>query len=353
MGLKITGTGSSIPKITQKNDFFSNHNFYDIDGKKFEIENQTIIEKFKSITGINERKYALPSQNTSDLAFEASKIAISDAKIDPETIDYIILAHNFGDISSNSNQPDTLPSLASRVKAKLRIQNPNCVAYDILCGCPGWVEGMIQANAFIKAKMAKKCLVIGADTLSRVVDIYDRDSMIYADGAGAAILEANNEAGGILSYSSATYTSNDETGFLYYGNSNNQSHDQNEKFIKMFGRKVYEFALNHVPEAMENCFEKSKKDIDELKKIFIHQANNKMDESIIKRFYRKYKKEMPENILPMNIDEYGNSSVATVPTLFDLVIKSSYKGHDLNQGDIIIFAAVGAGMNINAITYQI
>ena len=104
--------------------------------------------------------------------------------------------------------------------------------------------------------MAKKCLVIGADTLSRVIDIYDRDSMIYADGAGAAILEATNEAGGILSYSSATYTSNDETGFLYYGNSNNQSHDQNEKFIKMFGRKVYEFALNHVPEAMENCFEK-------------------------------------------------------------------------------------------------
>ena len=353
MRLKITGTGSAIPKITQGNDFFNNHKFYDIDGNKFEIENQTIIEKFKSITGIQERKYALPNQNTSDLAFEASEIAINDAKIEPETLDYIILAHNFGDISSNSNQPDTLPSLASRVKAKLKIKNPNCVAYDILCGCPGWVEGMIQANAFIKAKMAKKCLIIGADTLSRVVDVYDRDSMIYADGAGATILESTTEEGGILSYSSVTYTSNNETEFLFYGNSNNQSHDQNEKFIKMFGRKVYEFALNHVPEAMKNCFEKSKRDIDELKKVFIHQANNKMDESIIKRFYRQYKKDMPKNVLPMNIDEYGNSSVATVPTLFDLVVKSNYKGHSLNYGDIIIFASVGAGMNINAITYQI
>ena len=139
MGLKITGTGSSIPKIIQENYSFSDHNFYDIDGKKFEIGNQTIIEKFESITGIRQRKYAPPNQNTSDLAFEASEIAINDAKIDPETLDYIILAHNFGDISSNSNQPDTLPSLASRVKAKLKIKNPNCVAYDILCGCRGWV----------------------------------------------------------------------------------------------------------------------------------------------------------------------------------------------------------------------
>jgi len=232
MNIKITGTGSYIPEIIQDNSKFLEREFYDNEGNKIDTPNHEIIEKFQKITGIRERRYAKEELNNSDIAYLAAKKAIENSNIDPETIDYIILAHNFGDISSNSNQPDTLPSLASRVKAKLRIQNPNCVAYDILCGCPGWVEGMIQANAFIKAKMAKKCLVIGADTLSRVVDIYDRDSMIYADGAGAAILEATNEAGGILSYSSATYTSNDETGFLYYGNSNNQSHDQNEKFIK-------------------------------------------------------------------------------------------------------------------------
>ena len=121
----------------------------------------------------------------------------------------------------------------------------------------------------------------------------------------------------------------------------------------MHGRKVYEFALNNVPNAMKDCFDESKCKIENLKKIFIHQANKKMDEAIFKRFYRLYKVPQPENILPMNIEEYGNSSVATIPTLFDLVKKSDYKGHKLNTGDIIMFASVGAGMNINAITYQV
>ncbi len=82
---------------------------------------------------------------------------------------------------------NTLPSLATRVKNHLQIKNPKCVAYDILFGCPGWVEGVIQAYAFIKSGIAKKCLVIGAETLSRVVDPHDRDSMIYSDGAGACM----------------------------------------------------------------------------------------------------------------------------------------------------------------------
>jgi len=90
-----------------------------------------------------------------------------------------------------------------------------------------------------------------------------------------------------------------------------------------------------------------------VKKIFIHQANQKMDEAIVKRFYRLFKTSAPEDVLPMNIEKYGNSSVATVPTLYDLVVKTNFKGHTLASGDVIIFASVGAGMNINAITYQV
>ena len=86
-----------------------------------------------------------------------------------------------------------IPSLATRVKHKLQIKNPKCVAYDILFGCPGWIEGVLQANAFIKSGMAKRCLVIGSETLSRVVDAHDRDSMIYSDGAGASIIEASDD----------------------------------------------------------------------------------------------------------------------------------------------------------------
>ena len=121
----------------------------------------------------------------------------------------------------------------------------------------------------------------------------------------------------------------------------------------MQGRKVYEFALSNVPVALKECFESSGEPIENLKKIFIHQANKKMDDAIIKRFYRLYKIPMPNGVLPMNIEQYGNSSVATVPTLFDLVRKTHYGGHELNKGDIVMFASVGAGMNINAITYKI
>jgi len=353
MSYKITGSGCFIPSVVQGNSAFIDYSFLDNNGSKFEIDNNTIIEKFNSITGIEERKYIAPELNTSDIAFQAALKAIKDAQLDPETLDYIIVAHNFGDISSNSKQIDTLPSLASRVKAKLKIQNPSCVAYDILFGCPGWVEAMIQAQAFIKAGMAKKCLVIGADALSRVVDLHDRDSMIYADGAGATILEESNQEGGILSHCSMTFTADHEADFIFYGKSYNTRNLNGDKFIKMQGRKVYEFALNKVPAAMKKCLDDAKIEIEQLKKIFIHQANKKMDEAIIKRFYKLYKKTIPKDILPMNIEEFGNSSVATVPTLFDLVLKQNYKGHSLNKGDIILFASVGAGMNINAITYQI
>ena len=351
MNVKITGSGSSIPQQIQNNSGFSQNSFYDAEGNPISNPNEEIIEKFKAITGIEQRRYIKNDETVIDIAIVASNRAIEDAKVDPETLDYIIVAHNVGDIALNSNQVNTLPCLAAKIKAGLRIKNPNCVAYDILFGCPGWVEGVIQAKAFIKAGMAKKCLVIGADTLSRVLDQTDRDSMIYADGAGATVIEESQEEGGILSHKTVTYTFDGEADYIFYGPSNQSG--QGTKYIKMHGRKVYEFALSHVPSAIQHCLDASGESIDNVKKIFIHHANLKMDDAIIKRLYRLYKKPMPEGVLPMNIQEFGNSSVATVPTLFDLIRKENYKGHELHKGDLILFASVGAGMNINAITYRI
>ncbi|MBL6646617.1 MAG: ketoacyl-ACP synthase III [Flavobacteriaceae bacterium] len=351
MGIKIIGTGSYIPEQITTNEDFLHHNFVNSDGSAFEVKNDVIIEKFTSITGIEERRYAKEHHTASDLAFFAAEKAIQDAQIDPESLDYIIVGHNFGDVRSGQLQSDMLPALAARVKQSLGIKNPKCVAYDLIFGCPGWVEGMIQAQAFIKAEMAQRCLVVGTETLSRVVDSSDRDSMIFADGAGAAIVAHSNETGGILSHESATYTQ-DETYYIYSGKSYHQNAN-NSQYIKMHGRKVYEFALNHVPKAMKACLDNSGKSIKDLKKIFIHQANEKMDEAIIKRFYRLYREPVPENILPMSIQKLGNSSVATVPTLYDMVLKDQYPEHKLEKGDLIIFASVGAGMNINAITYQL
>lgn len=351
MNIKITGSGSYIPSEIVANKDFSKHTFLNEDGTPFAMPNEVITEKFYGITGIQERRYATDDLSTSDIAFFAAKKAIEDAKIDPETLDYIIFAHNFGNVKKGAIQSDILPSLATRVKHDLRIKNPKCVAYDMLFGCPGWVEGVIQAQAYIKAGMAKKCLVIGAEMLSRVVDPFDRDSMIYADGAGATIIEATNDDGGILAHQSATFTY-DEAHYLFFGNSYNKQLDPDVRYIKMHGRKIYEFALSNVPKAMAECLDNSGIDINDIKKILIHQANEKMDEAIIQRFYKLYKQTPPTGIMPMSIHKLGNSSVATIPTLYDSLIKGEIENQTLNKGDIILFASVGAGMNINAIVYK-
>ena len=120
----------------------------------------------------------------------------------------------------------------------------------------------------------------------------------------------------------------------------------------MYGRKIYEFAITNVPKAMKAALDKSGLSIDEVKKVFIHQANEKMDEAIIKRFYRLFKKPIPKGVMPMSIHKLGNSSVATVPTLLDLVLKGKIENQEVNKGDVIILASVGAGMNINAVVYR-
>jgi 3-oxoacyl-[acyl-carrier-protein] synthase-3 len=351
MNIKISGIGSYIPTQVVKNTDFNDHAFLNEDGSAFAYSNEVVIGKFKSITGIGERRYAAANLCSSDLAFFAAQKAIENAQLDPETLDYIIVAHNFGDVKPQAIQSDILPSLATRVKHNLKINNPKCVAYDILFGCPGWIEGVLQANALIKSGMAKKCLVIGAETLSRVVDLHDRDSMIYADGAGAAVLEPCADQDGLLSYESATYAS-DEANYLYFGNSFNTELDPDVRYIKMHGRKIYEFALSRVPQAMKECLDKSGMDIKDIKKILIHQANEKMDEAIVNRFYKLYNEPTPEGIMPMSISFLGNSSVATIPTLYDLLLQGKIEGQTLNKGDILLFASVGAGMNINAFVYK-
>ena len=350
----ITGSGSYIPPGIKKNTDFTNHRFFTENGEAIETPSSEIVEKFKDITGIEERRYTSSDINASDMATIAAKKAIEDAGLDPETLDQIIVAHNFGNVLDKTIQTDVLPALASRVKHDLGIKNPNCVAYDILFGCPGWIQGVIQADSFIKSGMAKRCLVIGAETLSRVVDSHDRDSMIFSDGAGACIVEDDaNTTSGILASSVQSHCV-DEAYFLYLGKSYHPEGDEATRYIKMKGRKVYEYAIKNVPLAMKECIEKAGVDIHDVKKFFLHQANEKMDEGFIKALYKLYDiKTAPENIMPMSIHDLGNSSVATIPTLYDLVKKGKYKEHQLHKGDIVIFASVGAGMNINAICYRV
>ena len=352
----ITGTGSYIPPVIKTNRDFTIHNFYAEDHKRIETDPLEVVNKFEQITGIAERRYATEDLLASDMAAIAAKIALDDAQCDPETIDQIIVAHNFGNVIKHTIQTDVLPALASRVKHALQIKNPNCIPYDILFGCPGYVQGLIQADAYFKAGIAKKCLVIGTETLSRVLDMYDRDSMIFSDGAGACVLEAKEVDGtgnGILSTAVQAHCM-EEVNYLNMGKSNYPDSDPRIRYIKMKGRKVYEYAMKYVPQAMKDCLDKAGINIQELKKVFLHQANEKMDEGIIKAMYKLYGiSHVPKEIMPMSIHYFGNSSVATVPTLYDLVKKGQMEKHELHDGDVVLFASVGAGMNINAVCYRV
>jgi 3-oxoacyl-[acyl-carrier-protein] synthase-3 len=356
MNSVITGTGVFVPGVIRLNEDFISDKFYDENGLPITSAPATIIDKFMKITGIRERRYVDDHLNASDIAFEAGREAIVDSGIDPESLDQIIIAHNFGDVTHQSLQSQNVPSLASRVKHLLGIRNPSCIGYDILFGCPGWVQSLIQSHAYFKAGMAKRVLLIGTETLSRVIDPFDRDSMIFADGAGACVLEyteTGQETTGILGVCVQTH-SIDEAFYINMGQSYGPSDTNGTLYIKMKGRKVYEYALTHVPLAMKQCLDEAGIDIGALKKIFLHQANEKMDEEILKRFYHLYGiASHPPDIMPMSIQWLGNSSVATVPTLYHMVIKGEMKEHQLKKGDVVLFASIGAGMNINAVCYRI
>lgn len=164
----ITGTGKYIPEKRVTNEDFLTNEFYEKDGSKFNKTNQEIIDKFIEITTIAERRYVTDDLTTSDIAYFAAIEAIKSANIDKEELDHIIVAHNFGDMKNGNRQLDIVPTLAARVKHKLKIENPNCVAYDLPFGCPGWLQAVIQADYYIKSGDDKKILIIGADVLSRI-----------------------------------------------------------------------------------------------------------------------------------------------------------------------------------------
>jgi 3-oxoacyl-[acyl-carrier-protein] synthase-3 len=357
----IKGTGSYIPSKNVKNEDFLANEFYDTYDKANGKPNQVIVDKFLEITTISERRYVDDNLITSDIAFFTAEKAIENAGIDKESLDYIIVAHNFGDIKSDNNRTDNVPSLAARVKNKLGIENPFAVAYDILFGCPGWLQAFIQADYYIRSGDAKRILVIGADVLSRISDPHDRDSMLYADGAGAVILEAAESSApiGIIGH----VTRSDTKVYLNMLNmgpsfKTNGTIDPGNLYLKMNGRRLYQYALETVPLAIKAALDKCGTDIKEISKVLIHQANGKMDEAILKRLYALYNiTEIPANVMPMSISYLGNSSVATLPTLLDLILRDnlthseSSGNHSINKGDKIVFASVGAGMNINALVY--
>jgi 3-oxoacyl-[acyl-carrier-protein] synthase III len=351
----IVATGSCIPSQCVLNEDFLEHRLFEDYGKPFDpADNPKIIAKFQEITGIVERHYVSDDLVASDIAIVAARNALTTGAIDPETLDYLVVAHNFGDMRSCNRRTDLVPSLASRVKRGLGIANPECVAYDLTFGCPGWLQGVIQVDYFLRSGDAKRALVIGTETLSRVSDPHDRDSMIYSDGAGAAVLEARpgRSGAGILSHATRS-DSLDHARLMWMGKSHDPEFEDDRLCLKMHGRHVYEYALTTLPGVVKQSLEKAGLTLTDVDKVLVHQANAKMDEALLKRLFKLYGvQDIPAGIMPMSIARLGNNSVATIPTLLDLVRQGKLEGQSLESGDLVVFASVGAGMNVNALVYR-
>jgi 3-oxoacyl-[acyl-carrier-protein] synthase-3 len=347
----ITRTGSYIPSVKVLNEQFLGNEFFAADGTKIAKSNVDIVNKLQEITCIRERRYVEDDLNTSDIAFMAADQALDGT--DRETLDYIIVAQNLGDVRADNIKTDMVPTIAARVKHRLKIKNPYTVAYDIPFGCPGWLHGAITADYYIRSGDAKKIMVIGAETLSRVSDPHDIDGMIYADGAGAAVFEATEIDAGILSHVTRSDTYHDAF-LLDLGKSFNPDREGDELYIKMRGHDIYKYAVRKVPEVVKQSLDKAGLTLSDVKKVLIHQANQKMDEAILARLFKLYNiKDIPDDIMPMTISWLGNSSVATLPTMLDLMQRGNLDHHRLHSGDTVIFASVGAGMNINSMVYRV
>jgi len=351
----VTGSGSYVPEKIIENDYFLTKEFYDGSGVRLTKLNAEIVKTLQKITEIKERRYVADDQVTSDMGYYAALEAIKAANIDPESLDYIIVAHNFGDLQKDNIRVDLCPPIASRIKYKLKIANPYTVAYDLPFGCPGWVQGVIQADYYIRSGDAKKILVIGAETLSRISDPHDIDSMIFSDGAGAVVVEARESShqAGLIKHITRSDTL-EQAQYLEMKSSYNPDFPDRTLFLKMNGRKLYEYAIKTVPQTLKDCLDKAQIPLSSIKKVLIHQANAKMDYNILQRLFGLYgKKDIPTDIMPMSIGFLGNNSVATVPILYDLIAKGKMEGHQFQPGDYLLFASVGAGMNLNAFVYRV
>lgn len=350
----IVATGSYCPTRRVVNEDFLESRLFGEYGKPLDpADNAKVIDRFREITGISERRYVSDDLVASDIAVKAAESALTGGRVDRESLDYLIVAHNFGDVQAGNPRSDIVPSLAARVKRGLGIANPECIAYDLTFGCPGWLQGVIQADYFLRSGDAKRALVVGTETLSRVCDPHDRDSLIYSDGAGAVVLEAcaSEERVGILAHA-ARSDAVDHAGLLWMGTSFDPEFVDDRLFLKMQGRPLYEYALTTLPGVIRKSLEKAGVTLCDVDKVLVHQANAKMDEAILKRLFKLYDmREVPEGLMPMTIARLGNNSVATLPTLLDLISRHKMDGQRLESGDLVVFASVGAGMNVNSVVY--
>jgi 3-oxoacyl-[acyl-carrier-protein] synthase III len=361
----ITGTGSCVPEVNVSNEQFLQNTFYTKEGTPEIKKTELLVKKFYERTGIRSRRYARNDQVASDLGTEAVAYALAAAHRKVNELDMIIGATNFGDVQAPSYASDFVPSLATRVLKKLGHTGNGITALDVIAGCPGWLEATYTAHLHIQAGHARRVAVVAMETLSRISDPSDKDSMIYADGAGAVILEANEQyhRQGILSYASETVTQFKAVNssitscadFLTMGPANDPALPQNRLYLKMIGPNVAQLAIERVPDIIKKVAEIDGISLNDISLFLLHQANKKLDHDMA--LATGVLPGELEQKVPITIDWLGNSSVATIPTMLDLIMRERAftNGHKyvFEPGKYLVFASVGASMNINAMIYRI
>ncbi|MDB9824270.1 ketoacyl-ACP synthase III [Flavobacteriaceae bacterium] len=354
MGSKITGTGSAMPSRVITNDYFLDHTFYTKEGKKNEKSTAAIIQKLEEISGIKERRFIPEDEPSVEILFQACSNAIQDAGIDKNEIDGLIVAHNAGNMLPNQvGIFHTVPNLAAVVKNKLGITNHQCHAYDILFGCPGWLQGVIQANRLIESGEATHVLVAGLEIASRLLDPNDVDSLLMADGCGATIVsKSESKDKGVLAHAMFSHTEEDLNNITLGASLNRET--TGHCFFKMNGQRVYKYATTWLPQVIRQALDKVEITPSEVDYFFFHQANAKMLRVIASNLMDLYGITDQQYVdkIPSSISFLGNTSVATIPTLFDLVNKQQMEGFTLKEGQTYVFASVGAGMHCNAVVYK-
>jgi 3-oxoacyl-[acyl-carrier-protein] synthase III len=354
MGIIIKGMGSFLPVRIIPNEYFLQHHFYEGTGKKSEKPIAEIVAKLEAITGIRERRYIPENETSVPLMTAASANAIANAQLQVNDLQGIIVAHNAGNMLTDGKGIQSVPNMAALLKNALKVENHDCFAYDILFGCPGWVQGVIQAKQILAdSEDTNHILVVGIEVASRMLDPHDLDSMIFADGCGACIVSRNDEPQtGILSY--ATYShAQEDIACIYQGSSYNDDFEQ-QNLVKMNGREVYKYATTWVPRVIKKALDKIGKNIDDVDMFLFHQANGKMLSAIAHNIATLYERKDYnfEGKIPTTIEFLGNTSVATIPTMMDLIRQHKLGDFEFKKGQLVVMASVGAGMHCNALVYQ-
>ena len=315
MTARIIGTGVYVPEqIVTNKDLM----------KFLDTDDAWIQER----TGIRERRIST-KESTVDMATEAAKRAIADAGIKPEELDIVIVATSTGDKG--------FPSAATEVQAA--IGAANAVAFDITAACSGFIYGLHIVQDFFQAGIYRTGLIIGAETISKVLDWTDRSSCIlFGDGSGAAVVRAE-ETGVIRTLAGSDGTKGHVLSCQARSLGNFLTGTKPELgLMEMDGQEVFKFAVKKVPEIVNQLLTETGTDRNEVQHYVLHQANIRILESASKRL------KIPMEKIPVNIDRYGNTSAASIPILLDEMKRDGR----LRRGDKLIMAGFGAGLTWGA-----